>query len=404
VRFPSSEAAHAALADRLDARAPSAREDLADGVALTREVMELGGGAFSNVYTLEWDVAKARAEHVAPDPPRSALEVARACPDALAVATGSFFFLADRAGARPRRLNLNLRVEGGVLWGAPMRDQEVLLRSRGGALRVETLRARGVLELGGEVLEWEGSRTGREAECTLFGSGHCVIRHEHVEGLGRARVLDAASTRTPPMESGARADVGLERDGEGGFVVAAVSREGGLDHFAHELAARVPSALARVGVRLRVRSVDGLEVGEGLWDGVSAGPSVWHEDLESHPTDRDRSLGSTPLLTGRRASRMVFSRHGDRARFTLFDARPGSLVFVGATLGEAAAWVRARGAGSGCLLDSGNTPKLALARGGEVESLGNRHYLRWPTEEDPTYLWTPDRGRPTASLWALCGR
>ena len=56
---------------------------------------------------------------------------------------------------------------------------------------------------------------------------------------------------------------------------------------------------------------------------------------------------------------------------------------------------------SGCLLDSGNTSKLNVFRDGRLESFGNRHYLRWPPPGGSGFTWTPDAGRPVASLIAL---
>ncbi|KAK1178628.1 hypothetical protein B7755_011070 [Streptomyces sp. NBS 14/10] len=56
---------------------------------------------------------------------------------------------------------------------------------------------------------------------------------------------------------------------------------------------------------------------------------------------------------------------------------------------------------AGCLLDSGHSCRLNVRRGGNVTSFGNRHYLRWPTERDPRFVWNPDHGWQVASLIAL---
>ncbi|MFT5682194.1 MAG: hypothetical protein ACI8RZ_003112 [Myxococcota bacterium] len=107
-----------------------------------------------------------------------------------------------------------------------------------------------------------------------------------------------------------------------------------------------------------------------------------------------------PLLLGRPSSRLVFYTTSDGfEHLCLLDGRPGSLVFPGVTLRETLDIVHADAeVVTGCFLDSGQTPRLSLRRGEGRVSVGNRHYLRWPTAEDPTFLWTPDRGRPTASV------
>lgn len=408
LRFDTPEEASDHLAPLIDRPVPVTRAELAPGVLFRAEPVGLGA-AFTNSYTVSWDVPAA-AEIVVTEPAAADGEFARRT-GSVATTTGGFFFLADRCRHRPRTLSLNLAVGEGRLLSLPVATQEALV-SRAGALSVVEVPARGELSLAGRVLRWAGSRTRYTADCYAYGNANCVIAHRADERTGRIRVLREDSRFTPEITDGAWSDLGFLSAPEGGSVFEVVARRdaGRLDIFAHDLVLRCPRAVARragTGARLEVRTIGPLEMGGPVQGAVSAGPSLFCPDPYAHPLNDDRSLGSFPLLRERPSARLVFFATSDgRRHLRLFDGRPGSRTFPGVTLAQAVSLATADGADgaavtSGCLLDSGHTSRITVLREGRYESFGNRHYLRWPTPADPHFTWDPGHGRPVASLIAL---
>lgn len=391
VRFQTMAEASAFLAPRLDRPVEVAEERLGDGVVLRRDALPLPGGAFTNRYRLSWHPPRGRLRILAQ---RTATpDYAAAHPHHAAVSTGGFFFLADDCDLAPRCLSLNLAVEDGRVCSLPVADQEALVSS-GGAMAVRTVAARGGLRLDGAALSWAGARTEHPADCRVYGNACLVILHVTDPETGKRRVFQEPSRYTPPAPAGA-INLGLRRVQGADFVVA--QADGGpLDLLRHDAVLCAPTGA--VGAPARIEHIDGADL-SGL-SAISVGPSLHCADLAAHPLNADRSLGSTPLLLGRPSSRLVFYTTPDGGEhLCLLDGRPGSAVFPGVTLRQTLDLVHADAeVVTGCFLDSGQTPRLSLRQGAERVSYGNRHYLRWPTAADPTFLWTPDRGRPTASV------
>lgn len=95
----------------------------------------------------------------------------------------------------------------------------------------------------------------------------------------------------------------------------------------------------------------------------------------------------------------VFEDPMGRTHLRLFDGRPGSPVFQGATPQEARDSIAAdAGFRWGCFIDGGQTAKMWAAVDGELTSFGNRHYLRWPKAAEKDFVWVPDSGRPISSI------
>jgi hypothetical protein len=257
--------------------------------------------------------------------------------------------------------------------------------------------ANGELCLDGHVLTWAGSRTTTEADCYAYGNANCVIQHEADEQTGKVRVFKEESRFTPKTDPG-WSDLGFHNN-----EAVAKTDEGRLDIFEYDLVLRCPQKLARIGARLEVHTIGGLVLQKSLQGAISSGPALSCPDVYTHPLNDDRSLGSFPLLRERPSTRLVFVETSDGwQQLCLFDGRPGSRTFPGLTLGETMAMVPKLGTVTGgCLLDSGHTSRFNVRLDGILHSFGNRHYLRWPDPQDTHFTWTPDVGRPTASLIAL---
>jgi hypothetical protein len=404
-RFRDLAEAEAFLGPALDRPEAASLRAVAPGLTLERRAVEFGGGTFCNRYTARW-AAPARAEICVVDP----LESPFARAQRLAgrgfrgvVATGGFFFLADDAEVLPRARSLNLAVVGGVAVSMPVVGQTALV-GRAGALEVREVAAAGTLRVNGEVLRWVGSRADGGAECVVFGNADARVEHRADARTGKLRHFVPASRWTPALAAGSGAiDVGFRRV-EGAFVAMEYAAGGGIDIFKYDLVLRCEdSRVLGVEDRAEILTVDRLELGDPRLTAISVGPSLLDTRLAEHPLHREPSLGSYPLLGGQRAARLLYFRDGEGAcHLQLWDGRPGSAVCPGVTLEEVAERVRGEYAVvEGCFLDSGRTGKLCVVDETGVHSLGNRHYLRWPVAGDDAFVWTPDAGRPTASLLVI---
>lgn len=397
--FNSQAEADAFLAPRLDRPCQEGVTALAGGVTFTRRVVELGGGAFTNVYETAWRASAASASVALSDAPVTAHAHASATPDCVAVSTGGFFYLIDGSPVAPRALSLNLAIDRGRVRSLPVVDQECL-DDRGGALSVSVLPARGALTLDGVALRWAGARTAHEAECEAWGNAVCAIEHHADVRTGKVRRLVDASRFTPRRASSdGRCDLALRARGDGAFVALEARPEGGVDVFGYDLVLRVPRELARADAVVRVTSIGPWHLDEAGFSAISAGPSLM-SNLAAHPLHREPCLGSAALLADRPAARLLFvvTRDGTQ-RLCLFDGRPGSDVFPGVGFEAAAALVRARhDVVAGCFLDSGHTARVVVREETTVTGHGNRHYLRWPSPDDTRFVWSPSAGRATPSL------
>ncbi len=220
-----------------------------------------------------------------------AMEQARG---ALVTASAGFFVLGDKAPTLPRQASLLLAITNGQIVSLPVADREAVL-SRDGTLSVAYIRAEGRLAIDGRELTWTGSRTGRSAQCYVYGNGNAAIAHQPDPVTGTARVLDEASRLTPVIQPGAQMiDVGFIAADDGGFRPAAVSALGGMDIFGHDAVIRCPAGTVEPG---RASRMDILQVGplhgSSLPDAaVSAGPWLDATDFAAHPINDDPSLGS----------------------------------------------------------------------------------------------------------------
>jgi hypothetical protein len=399
--FASLREARAFMEAEVDRPVTRQRRTIATGIVLRVFSRALSGGAFTNVYDVSWepDATTAGIGISARPADIRAMGQARS---ALVAASAGFFVLGDKAAALPRQVSLHLAISDGRIVSLPVADREAVL-SRDGTLSAAYIRAEGRLMINGRELTWTGSRTGRPAQCYVYGNGNAVITHQHDPVTGTARVLDEASRLTPAIRPGSQmADVGFIATGDGGFRLAAVSTSGGMDIFSHDAVVRCPAGAAEPG---RVSRMDILQVGplpgHCLPDSaVSAGPCLEVADFAAHPVNHDPALGSLPPFMNRRMARLVlYQDQRSRTHLRLFDGRPESRSFAGVTPAEARDAIAAdTGFRWGCFLDPGQTARIWLNRPDGLVSYGNRHYLRWPESPTGRFTWVPGTGRPVPSI------
>jgi hypothetical protein len=401
--FSSPREAAAFLRRDIDRSVPERAVQLGEGIELRAAARSMDERGFTNVYDIAWEPEAGRAcIHVSDRPiePRTT----RQADGALVTTSAGFFFLADKASGMPRHASLNLAINDGRIASLPVVDREVAM-TRGGVLSADQIRAEGEFAINGRCVTWVGSRTGRNAECYVYGNANAVIIHEKDPVTGTSRVLDEASRLTPiipQVDRGRLIDVGFMAVEDGSFRSVTASVTGELDVFSHDIVARCPAEHIdptrenRLDV-LRIGSLRGDDLPESA---VSVGPSLDTENFGTHSVNRDPSLGSEPPFTERRMARLVLYEDLDsKTHLRLFDGRPGSPDFRGVTPSEARDAIAAdTGYRWGCFLDPGQTAKIWIDENGTLTSYGNRHYLRWPQNDKDNFVWIPDKGRPVSSF------
>lgn len=403
--FESVSAAQDFIRDEVDVALPEREGSLANGMAFSSYARILPEGRFTNVYDMSFDPERMSAGVYASETLQSVYDYVSKNPQISAAMSGGFFFLADRYSMAPRQHALNLAVSDGNVRSLPVVDREAVV-IRNGEITAQKVRALGEMTLEGIDLTWAGALTSHEADCTVYGNGNARIVHRQDEHAGTIRVLDEVSRLTPQLSpDDERVDVGFMARPDGSFRGADYNLQGQMDIFAYDIVARLPlSYLKRLdSAKLHIQSIDSVKVSPSLQGALSVGPLLDETDFTGHPVNTDASLGSKPPFVERAMARAVlFETAGGAVHMRLFDGRPGSETFTGVTPSEAVALIREEAEIVwGCFLDPGQTAKMAVRRDSDIKSYGNRHYLKWPTEADPRYLWVPDSGRPLASLITL---
>jgi len=362
--------------------------------------LELGGGRFTNVYDVNY-----RAGHVTPaihvhDQLTSVYDYAQGH-DRKVVTGGGFFFLSDHGSGSPRQLALNLAIVGNTIRNLPVVDREAVL-SDGRNLSTAPVQALGMFSINGKELSWSGSLTDYKTDAKVFANGNVVITHEYSEETGSTRVLDERSRFSPEMEDSDMVDVGFVARVNGAFRPIERSKTGGVDIFAHDFVVRCNERYLSGTSELQVHTVGDIVV-DDMRGALSVGPMLETSDFAAHPINRDAALGGKPPFLERPLARTALYETEDGiVHVRLFDGRPGSEVCPGVTPSEVVESVLGESAIKwGCFLDPGQTAKLCVRTGDEVESLGNRHYLKWATKPGDKYIWVPKTGRPTASVITL---
>lgn len=402
VTFGSLSEAQSFVKNAVDTPLATSSEFVRPGVSLTQSTLDLGDGRFTNSFDLVFNSNDRQTDIVAFDALTSVYDFTTNAKQYAASASGGFFFLADLASSIPKQLALNLSISQGNLRSLPVVDRESVIAGHN-SLTVRNLVALGSLILNGHEVEWSGSLTDYDTEIKVYGNGNAIINHHEDAITGSVRVLDDNSRYTPEIEDDEIIDVGFVGRGGNKFIGVIGSTAGGVDIFAHDFVLRCPQRYIESSSELEIHTIGGLALSRFEGGAFSAGPAVNLADFQNHPINRDASLGSRPPFMDVPLARTVlYKTEDDLTHIRLFDGRPGSSVFPGVTPTEAAAQVLHEGSIEwGCFLDPGQTAKLCVNTGDSTVSYGNRHYLQWPKESNPDFIWVPQLGRPVANVIAL---
>ncbi len=401
-RFQTQDEAQNFVSNIIDKPVPCSTETIRPGVLLSMSTVDMGSGRFTNSYDLSFSGDDTRAEILAFDALTSTYDFARNAHQYAVAVSGGYFYLADRASGSPRQLALNLSISRGNLRSLPVVDRESVVAERN-SIEARTVLALGSLTLSGHELGWSGSLTDYDTDIKVYGNGNTVIKHQEDTYTGSIRVLDEDSRYTPPITNDDTMDVGFIGRGGNNFIGVSGSIEGNLDIFAHDFVLRCPRRYIKGKPELEVNTIGDIALSRFEGGAFSAGPMVNNADFASHPINSDVSLGGRPPCIDNYLARTLFYKTDDgQIHIQIFDGRPGSRVFPGITPSEAVSHImNEQSVVWGCFLDSGQTAKLCINKGQQVESYGNRHYMQWPSEGNPDFLWTPDAGRPVANVLAL---
>ncbi len=402
VAFETLTEAQTFMQDTVDVPVLARREDIGRGLSFRAFPLDLEGGGFTNVYDIsfrEGDVTPTIHTHTELT---SVYEIARRELSPMAVTGGGFFYLADTGSAVPRQPALNLAVSNHRVRSLPVVDREAIV-CENQRISASHIPALGVLSLNGYELSWSGSLTSHDTDIKVFGNGNTVITHQYSEATGSIRVLDEASRFTPEIKDDDVIDVGFIAH-EDGLFVSQETGKGGVDIFAHDMVLRCHERYLLDNQTMRLLTIGGLALGAPLRGALSVGPMLTPQAFEDHPINRNMSLGGKPPFVERPLARTAMYASADgTVHVRLFDGRPGSEVFPGVTPSEVVANVTEDDdIAWGCFLDPGQTAKLCVYGGdGNINSFGNRHYLKWAKAPGEKYAWVPDIGRPSGSAIAL---
>lgn len=398
-KFGSLNEAKAFVVKYVDKPVNTMTEHIEPGVKLGMSTYEKEDGTFTNVYDL------AIAPNVKPEIITfdSLTSVYRFLTDSpaprySAATGGGFFYLADRGSNTPRQLALNLSISDGNIRSLPVVDREAVLAMPKG-LEVRHVVALGSMSLNGNELEWSGSLTEYDTAIKVYSNGNAVINHQPNAMTDTCRVLDESSRYTPPIANEDFIDVGFIGRGDNNFIGVGGSTSGNVDIFAHDFVVRCHERYFEGNSELQVHTIGDFALSELTGGGFSAGPDLHVTDFPNHPVNNDKSLGSRPPFADTCLARIALYKSNDGIiHIRLYDGRPGSSIFPGVTPAEVVSHILSQTEIEwGCFIDPGQTAKLCVRTGPNTISYGNRHYLQWPSEGNPDFLWVPNFGRPVAN-------
>lgn len=389
-------------------RSPPRTRDVALGVRLEAGSLELGGGCFTNAYTLRLALGavRVRAESAADG---FALRDQCASGDALAAVSGSFCFISDDPRYQPAEPRLDFCCRKGEIVSLPTVTKPAFLMYRGQP-SVRTLRAEGTLLIDDRPFAWSGSKSHQQMQgsgtrtALVFGAANCRVRYADNERTGFLRYVRRSDNHTPPDRGSV--DCVVTRSPKRGLLIHSLHPGGGADLFTGSCVLRLPAREARavcVGAPVRVTGIDGLSA-EDITSGMSVGPSV-ADAVGGRLTGYDESLGVSPFRAVRYARTLLWIS-GDTLCFRVYDGAPLTDTFQGITPAEVARECDAErlDASDVYYLDGGQSSKIALRHGNAVEVVGNLHYLEWPRGSQTVFRWRGLEGRPLNSWFTISRR
>ncbi|MGW8375619.1 hypothetical protein [Streptomyces sp. ODS28] len=386
-------------------RVPPRRLRPAPGVRFEAKTVELGGGCFTNVFTLRIRLDRASAAVASSASGFYLRDLLGTCGVSVAV-SGSFSFISDDPSYQPAEPCLDFCCRDGEIVSLPTAPKPAFLVHRDRPV-LRALPAEGRVRVGETTYTWRGSKAApadaaqEPAALRVFNAANCRVEYEDHPRTGFVRFVDRRGNVTP-ADPGAL-DCTVVRLPGGGHVISAVRQGGGADLFAGSFVLRghvSQGAVLREGAPVRVLGIGGLDASE-ISSGMSVGPSA-ADAAAGRVAAYDASLGLSPFRDVRYARTLVRIGGGE-VWFRVFDGAPLTETFQGVTPAEAVRLCAADGMPPDEThhLDGGQSSKIGFLEKGEARVLGSMHYLEWPRDETADFRWRGLEGRRLKSAIVL---
>lgn len=387
-------------------RIPARCRTIAPGIRFQARTVELGGGCFTNAFTLRLDLNQVRAEVVSAVDGFHLRDLVGA-DAALAAVSGSFSFISDDPSYQPAEPCLDFCCRAGEVMSLPTATKPAFLVHHGRPM-IGTLDAAGTLSVQGRTYRWIGSKVprpdaGQPGVLTVFGAANCHVRYTDHPRTGFVRHVDQATNITPPDPSAI--DCVVSREPGEGHRVTSVHSGGGAGLFAGNFVLRAKRPWAEhlhEGAEVRITRIAGLDV-RHLDSGISLGPTV--ADAATGLTSAyDQCLGTSPFRDTRHA-RTLIGLDGRELWFQVLDGAPLSDTFRGVSPTETAELCAAQGRDPRSVyhLDGGQSSKLAFIEERKTHVVGSMHYLQWPRSRGEPFRWQGLDGRVLRSGFVVRG-
>ncbi|WP_331744714.1 hypothetical protein OG762_50655 (plasmid) [Streptomyces sp. NBC_01136] len=386
-------------------RVPELRREIAPGARFQARPVELGRGAFTNVFTLRLDLDQVRAEAVSHADGFHLRDLV-GTDGTFAAVSGSFSFISDDPSYQPTEPCLDFYCQAGEVMSLPTASKPAFLDDHGQAV-IGMLEASGTLSVQGQTYRWVGSKEPRPdarddpGVLTVFGAANCRVRYTDDPHTGFVRDVDRA-TNTTPLDPAA-VDVVVSWTPDGGHCVTSVHPGGGAGLFAGNFVLRAERSRAdrlRTGAKVQITRIGGLNV-RHLNSGISLGPSVADAAAGRTPA-YDQCLGTSPFHD-KRCARTLIGLHGRELWFQVLDGAPLSETFRGVSPTETAELCTAGGLDPRSVyhLDGGASSKIAFTGESQTQVVGSMHYLRWPRSPSEPFRWKGLDGRVLRSAFVV---
>ncbi|MEV6987015.1 hypothetical protein AB0M95_37965 [Sphaerisporangium sp. NPDC051017] len=387
-------------------RVSASRRAIAPGVRFEARTVELGGGCFTNAFTLRVDLNQVRAEAVCAVDGFHLRDMV--IEDALTAVSGSFSYISDDPSYQPAEPCLDLACRAGEVTSLPTASKPAFLVHHRQPM-ISTLDAAGMLTVQGRAYRWIGSKEPRpdarlqSGILTVFGAANCQVRYSNHPRTGFVRDVDPATNITPPDPLAVDCVVSW-KPGDG-HRVTSVHPGGGANLFAGNFVLRAERPWAdhiQEGMEVRIIQIGGLEV-RHLESGMSLGPSVADAAAGVTPA-YDQCLGSSPFRDTRYA-RTLIGLHERELWFQVLDGAPLADTFRGVSPTETAEICAAEGLDPRSVyhLDGGQSSKIAFIEEGRTRVVGSMHYLKWPHSPGEPFRWRGLDGRVLRSAFVVKG-
>lgn len=393
-RFNSQIEAKAYVANKIDN--PVANEIKRIGQVILHSLcLPIDNDSFTNIYTVSIKKDRANPSINIHDNLKTLSDIA-IISDRQISASGGFFFLADDYIQKPKSLALNLAIQDGSLHSLPARNQEAIIVTDGGISCI-TVKSLGELSMGNRQRSWSGSLTNYSTDWKIYTNGNTKIVHENNLSTGSRRSLVESSRFTPNINN-SLIDIGLTLDTGNKYDIKLVNHNGKTNIFDYDVVIRGRrDLLISDNNKVHFQSIDNRDF-KDLKSGISVGPMIECNNFNNHEINFDKSLGDMPPFIARPLARLALFASKDLINFILFDGRPESYKFPGVTPEFASNFIMQNyDIEWGCFLDPGQTARLNVRDNDNNYSFGNKHYLKWPINQEDEYIWVPELGRPIAS-------